>query len=150
VATRKTYTGPLTNGTPGVLDNQDAHTVTAVVTAPPSDPVLVLTKSGPATMNLGQWGTFGLDIQNTGQSDAWNVSLSDLLPTVANGGMCNMTPVILSAQVFAADGVPPVPGKGPLTQGTGYSFSYANCQLNLTMLTAAGAVSPTQHLIISY
>src|SRR3974377_354779 len=25
---RKTYTGPLTNGTPGILDNQDAHTVT--------------------------------------------------------------------------------------------------------------------------
>src|SRR5260370_39326483 len=29
--TRNTFTGPLTNGTPGVLDNQDAHTVTVVV-----------------------------------------------------------------------------------------------------------------------
>jgi len=28
---RKTFTGPLTNGTPGVLDNQDAHTVTVVI-----------------------------------------------------------------------------------------------------------------------
>jgi uncharacterized repeat protein (TIGR01451 family)/fimbrial isopeptide formation D2 family protein len=29
--TRNTFTGPLTNGTPGVLDNQDAHTVTVKI-----------------------------------------------------------------------------------------------------------------------
>ena len=29
-------------------------------------PVLVVTKSGPATMNLGQWGNFVIDVQNTG------------------------------------------------------------------------------------
>src|SRR5262249_20307118 len=139
---------PLTNGTPGVLDNQDAHTVS--VALPASDPALVLTKSGPATMNLGQWGTFGLDIQNTGAGEAWNVSLRDLLPQGATGGMCNLTPAILSAQVFAADGVTPVSGKGPLNQGSDYSLSYSNCQLNVTMLTAAGTISPNQHLIISY
>src|SRR5262249_43108496 len=44
------------------------------------DPVLVVQKSGPATMNLGAWGNFGLDVQNTGQSDAWNLSLHDVLP----------------------------------------------------------------------
>src|SRR5207302_7897525 len=43
-------------------------------------PVLVVTKSGPATMNLGQWGIFGIDVQNTGLSDAWNTSIRDLLP----------------------------------------------------------------------
>jgi uncharacterized repeat protein (TIGR01451 family) len=32
VANRKTYTGPLTNGTPGVLDNQDAFTATVALT----------------------------------------------------------------------------------------------------------------------
>src|SRR5882672_9871137 len=31
-----------------------------------SGPVLVVNKSGPATMNLGQWGNFALDVQNTG------------------------------------------------------------------------------------
>ena len=31
------------------------------------------TKSGPATMNLGQWGDFVIDVQNTGLGDAWNV-----------------------------------------------------------------------------
>ena len=35
------------------------------------DPTLVLRKSGPATMTLGQWGNFGLDVQNTGGTDAW-------------------------------------------------------------------------------
>ena len=80
-------------------------------------PVLVVTKSGPATMNLGQWGDFAIDVQNTGLSDAWNATIRDLLPDGATGGMCDLTPEILSAQVFAADGVTPVPGKGPLSPG---------------------------------
>src|SRR5207248_3251172 len=116
-------------------------------------PVLVVTKSGPATMNLGQWGSFSIDIQNTGLSDAWNASLRDLLPHGATGGMCDRTPEILSAQVFAADGVTPVPGKGPLNSGSDYSLSYSaapNCQLDITMLTAAGRIGPNERLIIRY
>jgi uncharacterized repeat protein (TIGR01451 family) len=81
-------------------------------------PVLTVTKSGPATMNLGQWGNFAIDVQNTGLSDAWNATLRDLLPNGATGGMCNRTPEILSVQVFAADGVTPVPGKSPLIAGS--------------------------------
>src|SRR5437773_4775027 len=116
-------------------------------------PVPVVTKTGPATMNLGQWGNFGIDVQNTGLSDAWNVSLRDLLPQGATGGMCDLTPQILSAQVFAADGVTPVPGKGPLNPGSDYSLSYSaapNCQLDLTMLTAVGRIGPNERLIIRY
>src|SRR3989441_1500765 len=116
-------------------------------------PVPVVTKTGPATLNLGQWGNFGIDVQNTGLSDAWNVSLRDLLPQGATGGMCDLTPQILSAQVFAADGVTPVPGKGPLNPGSDYSLSYSaapNCQLDLTMLTAAGRIGPNERLIIRY
>src|SRR6266516_3230090 len=116
-------------------------------------PVPVVTKTGPATMHLGQWGNFGIDVQNTGLSDAWNVSLRDLLPQGATGGMCDLTPQILSAQVFAADGVTPVPGKGPLNPGSGYSLGYSgapNCQLDLTMLTAAGRIGPNERLIIRY
>src|SRR5712671_5568210 len=44
-------------------------------------PNLVMTKSGPATMNLGQLGRFGLDVQNTGNIDAWNATIVDKLPT---------------------------------------------------------------------
>src|SRR3989475_147832 len=118
-------------------------------------PVLVVTKSGPATMNLGlgQWGNFGIDVQNTGLSDAWNTSLRDLLPHGATGGMCSTTPQVLSAQVFQADGVTPVAGKGPLVPGTDFSISYVGaptCELTLTVLTAAGTISPNQRLIITY
>jgi uncharacterized repeat protein (TIGR01451 family) len=116
-------------------------------------PNLVLTKTGPATMSVGQWGQFGLNVQNTGTSDAWNATLLDQLPRGATGGMCNTTPQVLSARVFQADGVTPVAGKGPLVPGTDFSMSYAGaptCKLTLTVLTAAATISPTQRLIITY
>jgi uncharacterized repeat protein (TIGR01451 family) len=116
-------------------------------------PDLVVTKSGPATMNLGQWGDFVIDVQNTGLSDAWDVSIRDLFPDGATGGMCDLTPEILSVQVFAADGVTPVPGKGPLNPGSDYLLSYSaapQCQLDLTMLTAEGTIGPNERLVIQY
>jgi len=116
-------------------------------------PNLVLTKTGPATMSLGQPGQFGLNIQNTGSSDAWNVTLLDRFPKGNSGGTCSTAPQILSAQVFQADGVTPVAGKGPLAPGTDFSISYSGaptCQLTLTMLTAAGAIGQNQRLIITY
>jgi uncharacterized repeat protein (TIGR01451 family) len=118
-----------------------------------ASPVLVMTKSGPATLNLGQPGDFTLDLQNTGSIDAWDVSLRDLFPDGPTGGMCDTTPQIVSAQVFAADGVTPAPGKGPLVAGTDYTLSYAGppaCRLDMVMLTARGAVGPTQRLIVHY
>jgi len=116
-------------------------------------PRLVVTKSGPATMNLGQWGDFALDVQNTGNFDARDVALRDLLPDGATGGMCDLTPQILSAQVFAANGTTPVPGKAPLVQGTDYSTSYSGppaCRLDLAMLTAAASIGPGERLIVRY
>ena len=119
------------------------------------DPVLVFRKSGPATMTLGQWGAFGLDVQNTGGSDAWNVNtIVDKLPTGATGGMCTTPPQILSApQVFLADGVTPVPGKGPLAAGTDYTVSYAGaptCTLTLNHAERRGGdrsdAAPHRHL----
>ena len=125
-------------------------------TLPPSaipEPLLTVTKSGPATMGAGQWGNFTIDAHNTGNADAWQTSIRDILPRVATGGMCDMTPEILSAQVFAADGVTPVAGKGPLSQGTGYLKNYTaapTCQLDLSFLTAASRIAPNEHLIIQY
>ncbi len=116
-------------------------------------PELVVTKSGPATMNLGQWGDFVVDVANTGLSAAWDVSLRDLLPDGPSGGMCDLTPEITSARVFAADGVTPVPGKGPLNAGSDYILSYSGaptCRLDLRMLTPAGVIGPGQRLIIRY
>jgi uncharacterized repeat protein (TIGR01451 family) len=119
-----------------------------------SPPNLVLTKTGPATMSPGQLGQFGLNVQNTNVSDAWNATILDRLPKASpTGGMCSFTPQILSAQVFQADGVTPVPGKGPLVPGTDFSINYngtPTCELTLTMLTAAATISQNQRLIINY
>src|SRR5437879_4560356 len=105
-------------------------------------------------MSLGQLGQFGLNVQNTGVRDAWNATILDRLPKPSpTGGMCSFTPQILSAQVFQADGVTPVPGKGPLVPGTDFSINYRGaptCELTLTMLTAAGTIGANQHLIITY
>src|SRR2546430_7476604 len=126
------------------------------VSSPPltiAAPGLVMTKGGPATMNPGQLGQFTLNVQNTGNSDAWNATIVDKLPTGTSGGMCNMTPQVLSARVFQADGVTPVAGKGPLTAGTDYTLSYAGapaCALTLNMLSAAAVIGPTQRLIVTY
>ena len=115
-------------------------------------PDLVMTKTGPATLNLGQTGSFTLDVQNNGTSDAWNATIVDRMPDGPNGGTCDTTPVIQSARVFASDGVTPVPGKNALNPGD-YSFGYSaapTCELTLTMTTADGVVGPGERLIISY
>jgi len=116
-------------------------------------PELVVTKSGPPTMNLGEWGEFVVDVQNAGLSEAWHVSLRDLFPDGPTGGMCDVTPEILSARVFASDGSATIPGKGPLVAGSDYSLSYSgapDCQLDMTMRTAAGTVGPGERLIVRY
>ena len=67
--------------------------------------------------------------------------------------MCDATPQVLSAQVFAADGVTPAPGKGPLVAGSDFTLSYAGaptCALTLAMLTPAAVIGPDQRLIITY
>jgi len=118
-------------------------------------PGLTMTKSGPATMRIAEWGNFELGIQNASEADAYNATIIDRLPDGPTGGMCDTTPEILSAQVFAPDGVTPVPGKGPLTQGVDYSFAYdgATCEMTFVTLTAASTASVIgvdERLMISY
>ncbi|MBF6023999.1 isopeptide-forming domain-containing fimbrial protein [Lysobacter niastensis] len=111
-------------------------------------PNLVVNKTGTAvlggpTLNLGEWGDFKVDAVNTGQFDAWNVTLLDRLPDGPNGGMCDMTPQVTSVQL----------GGTALTQGVHYTLSYTGaptCELSLTLLDAAGPVAPGQHLVLDY
>ena len=119
---------------------------------PPGTPALTVEKSGPATMNPAEWGNFVIDVRNVGDVDAFDATLVDRLPDGPTGGMCDTTPQVLSARVFAADGVTPVAGKGPLTQGTDYSLAYNGtaCQLTLNTLTAASVIGATQRLIVAY
>jgi hypothetical protein len=143
---------PNVNGVadPDVVGDEDPTRITIAV--PPVPPELVVDKSGPATMNLGQWGDFAINVQNVALSEAWDVTLRDVLPNGPTGGMCDIAPEILSAQVFAADGVTPVPGKGPLAAGIDYlpSWTAASCQLDLAMLSAAASLGPNQRLIVRY
>jgi uncharacterized repeat protein (TIGR01451 family) len=107
-------------------------------------PNLVVDKTGPATMNLGETGQFTIDVLNAGLSDAWDVTLLDRLPDSPQGGMCDTPPVVSSVTLAGA----------PLTEGTHYSLSYTpgppGCELTLTLLDAAGPIGPNEHLIVSY
>jgi uncharacterized repeat protein (TIGR01451 family) len=119
-------------------------------TPPPGTPVLIVDKSGPAQLKPAEFGNFSLDVHNTGNIEAHNITLVDRLPDTPTGGMCTTPPQILSARVVAADGVTPVPGKGPLAQGTDYSLSYAACELTLNTLSAAAAIGVDERLLIQY
>jgi uncharacterized repeat protein (TIGR01451 family) len=119
---------------------------------PPGTPVLNVDKSGPAAMNPAEWGNFALDVHNAGTVDAFNVTLLDRLPDGPTGGMCTTTPEILSARVFASDGVTPVAGKGPLAEGADYALAYdgAACELTFNALSSASVIGVGERLVIAY
>src|SRR5262249_44214638 len=110
-------------------------------------PQLVVTKTGPATLgrtlNLGEWGQFGIDVANNGNFGAWDVAVRDRLPDGPTGGTCDQVPEILSVTL----------GGHPLPQGTQYTQSFVGpptCLLSLDLLDAAGPIGPGQHLIVDY
>ena len=115
-------------------------------------PGLSATKTGPSTMYIGEWGQFTVAVQNQSEADAHNTTILDILPDGATGGMCDTTPEILSARVFQADGVTPVPGKGPLVEGPDYSLNYngATCELAFNTLSAAAVIAVDERLVITY
>ena len=116
---------------------------------------LTIEKTGPAAnINIGIPETFTLNIQNIGNSTAWDTTIVDVLPDFAPaaGGMCDTAPTNIVAQMYLADGVTPV--GAVLVQGTDYVVNYTGCTLTLTMQTAAAAIvaSATENnrLIITY
>ncbi|MDH5455481.1 MAG: hypothetical protein OEY37_05365, partial [Gammaproteobacteria bacterium] len=119
-------------------------------------PDLVMTKTGPdtlgTTLNLGEWGEFRLDLQNTGTTDAWNVRIIDRLPNGPTGGMCDTAPEIVSAQVFESDRITPIAGKGPLVQGIDYTYDWDGvaCRFDMRLLTAMTSIGPGERLVIDY
>ena len=116
-------------------------------------PQLEVSKIGPASMAIGQPGEFRIDVHNTGPNDAWNATIVDALPGGASGGMCNLAPQILSAQVFEADGVTPAAGKGPLVEGTDFTLSFdaaPDCSLSLAMASPISVIGADQRLVVVY
>ena len=103
------------------------------------------------TMRLGRVDTFTLNIHNTGTSPAWNVSVVDVLPNVADGGMCDAAPTNVVLQLYEADGT--TPAGAVLVDGVDYALAFAAdpaCTLTLQALTPAAAIGPDQRLIVRY
>ncbi|MEK9803048.1 MAG: isopeptide-forming domain-containing fimbrial protein, partial [Curvibacter sp.] len=111
-----------------------------------AEPGLTLQKTASLTnLNIGTAAPYRLNVQNVGGSDAWNTTITDLLPS----GMCAFDPTpTVSARIYAADGVTPV--SPVLTPGTDYLVSYSACQLSVVLLSEAAKIAPTQRLIIGY
>jgi uncharacterized repeat protein (TIGR01451 family)/fimbrial isopeptide formation D2 family protein len=117
-------------------------------------PEMTMIKTGPVppTMRIGMPATFTLDLQNTGTSDAWNVTLTDWLPNPTPGGMCDAGVNDVNATIYQADGTTLVL---PLISGTNYDTSFTvsgaepRCEFILTLLPPA-IVAPDQRLIVTY
>lgn len=115
------------------------------------EPELTVEKSGPPQMQLGVPGTFTLNIHNIGGSPAYNLTITDILPNQADGGMCDAAPVQLSARVFEADGVTAV--SPVLVEGSDYAVDFLgdpDCTLTISLLNGVGAVGADQRLILTY
>lgn len=118
-------------------------------------PGLSVTKTGPATLRQAEWGNFTLGVQNESEADAYYVTLLDRLPDGPTGGMCDAQPEILSVQVFGSDGVTPIPGKGPLVEGTDYTVTWnaGSCELTLNTVTAPSSpavIGIGERLMLAY
>jgi uncharacterized repeat protein (TIGR01451 family) len=115
------------------------------------EPDLTMEKTGPLRARLGIPETFTLNVHNAGDSPAYGVTLLDLLPNVADGGMCDAAPQNIAAQVFEADGTTPV--SPVLVEGTDFTATFAGdptCSLTLNMLTSDATIAADQRLIVTY
>jgi large repetitive protein len=113
---------------------------------------IIMSKDGPTTLSVGTAGSFILDVHNNvasvpilGRGTAWDMTIVDRLPILAQGGMCDTAPTITSV---LNDGV-------ALAVGTDYTaiFTPATllapnyCTLTFTM---KGGIAADKHLIINY
>ncbi len=117
-------------------------------------PAMTMTKTGPApaTMRIGTPATFTLDVQNTGTSDAWNVTLTDWLPNPTLGGMCDAGVNNVSATIYEADGTTAVLSLAPGTHyDTNFTVSGTDPRCEFVFTTKAPAfVAPGQRLKVTY
>jgi uncharacterized repeat protein (TIGR01451 family)/fimbrial isopeptide formation D2 family protein len=130
-----------TSGSPGTSDNM-------TIRGPDS---ITLVKSGPTTMRPGLPETFTIDIQNSGNAPAWDLTITDQLPDPSPGGMCETAPANITAQIFAGNGTDAV--SPVLVQGSDYTVSFADdpdCTLTVTMLSATAAIGSGERLIVNY
>ena len=110
------------------------------------EPGLTMDKSGTtAILNPGGASSFRLNLQNAGAGDAWNVTVTDVIPN----GMRGFNPApTLTAAIYAADGTTQL---SALTAGTHYTVGYNGTSGQLTLTLADSIkVGPSQRLILDY
>ena len=112
------------------------------------EPDVTLVKTGPATMRIGVLETFTLNIHNTGNSSAWDLTVTDKLPNPSPGGMCDATPGSVTAKTTLENGTL----VNNLVAGTDYDAVYdvATCTFKLTMKSANASIAADNRLIITY
>ena len=116
-------------------------------------PNLEVTKtSGAAIVQIGTPVSYSITVLNSGDSPAYNLTVTDVLPTFdpAVGGMCDTTPTSIVARMYLADGITPATGAA-LILGTDYEVNYSGCILILTMQSTTDATLVAgNNLIITY
>ncbi|WP_323845286.1 hypothetical protein [Microbulbifer magnicolonia] len=114
------------------------------------EPQLVMDKEGPAggTVQSGLPGHFTLDIHNTGTGEAWDITIADLLPNTAQGGMCETQPQLTSAEIVDGGGTV----QQVLSEGTDFTvtFDLAGCTFSVATNSANAVIPPDHHLVIGY
>lgn len=156
----KNISGPVDGD---VINNQASYTyaftdggategalATSIVPLKVIEPDVTLEKTGPATMRLGIAETFTLNVHNTGNSTAWDLTVVDILPNPTPGGMCDTSPLTtLAARTTLVDGTTVV---NTLVAGADYDATYdtGTCTLTLTMKSTNAAIAPDNRLIITY
>jgi len=112
---------------------------------------LTLEKTGPAQMQLALPVTFTLNVHNTGDSPAYGLTITDVIPNEKNGGACDAAPDQFTAQVFESDGVTAV--SPVLVEGVDFAATFdgdPDCLLDVSMLTDSAAIGADQRLIVTY
>ncbi len=116
------------------------------------EPDLIMDKTGPANVQAGLPGRFVLDVHNTGEGSAYEVTLTDILPSAGDageqGGMCATPPENITAELLDGAGN----NVSTLTAGTDFTTSYDvdSCTLIVTTLGDGGAIAADHHLQLAY
>jgi uncharacterized repeat protein (TIGR01451 family) len=113
---------------------------------------LTLEKSGPATMRIGTPATFTLNVHNIGTAPAYDLTIEDVIPNPVPGGMCDVAPNTITAQLYLSDGVTTV--GAPLVENTDFNVNFTagapTCSLTFTSITPAAAIPADHRLIVRY
>lgn len=108
------------------------------------EPDLVMDKTGPANVQAGLPVRFILDLHNVGQGDAHNLTFTDVLPSVGDGGevagMCAAPPDNYTAEILDAGGNVIV----TLSEGSDFTASFDGDSCTL-LISGANTGLPADH-----